>query len=80
MREMGMGRTFFFLKFRMAFGTTPNNYIRIARLERSAQLLRQKSLAITQIALYVGFSSVAYYTKCFREHYGITPTEFQKRG
>ncbi len=79
MAEFKLGRTRFFLRFRKVFGVTPGDYIRIARLQKAALLLRMNQLSVAQIAIEVGFTNGAYFTKCFRQQYGITPTEYQKK-
>jgi len=79
MAEFKLGRTRFFLRFRKVFGVTPNDYIRITRLEKAALMLRMNQFSVAQIATEVGFTNPAYFTKCFRQHYGITPSEYQKK-
>lgn len=78
-REMQLGRTIFFLQFHMAFGTSPTDYIRIARLEMAAGLLKQSPLPISGVATKVGFRNHAYFAKCFKDYYGLTPTAYQSR-
>jgi AraC-like DNA-binding protein len=45
-------------------------------LKRAAQLLLAKSDNVSQIAYAVGFSSLAYFNKCFKEQFGVTPGQF----
>lgn len=61
-------------KLKALTGQAPNELIRNYRLERAFQLLEQRSGNITEIAYQTGFSSPAYFTKCFSEKYGYPPT------
>ncbi|HRK72855.1 MAG TPA: AraC family transcriptional regulator [Rhodothermales bacterium] len=79
MREMKMGRSIFFLRFRLVFGTSPTDYIRALRLQKGAYLLQHSSMSISEVASRVGFRSLAYFTKCFTNHYGVSPSTFQAR-
>jgi transcriptional regulator GlxA family with amidase domain len=48
------------------------------RLHRAKDLLKQNAATVSEIAYQVGFNSVAYFTKCFREQFGVVPTEVKK--
>lgn len=65
--------------FRAETDRSVGEYIRIVRLERSAQLLQETGAPIAAIATSVGFTSGGYFTRRFREHYGCTPREFRQR-
>ena len=55
-----------------------SDYLQELRLEHSTHLMSARSeMSISQIALDSGFSSYAYYGKCFRRRFGMTPTEFR---
>ncbi len=54
----------------------PGEFIRNYRLKRAAQIIEQKGDNITQVAYSVGFNSMSYFAKCFRELYGVRPSEF----
>jgi len=58
--------------------TTPVDFIRTCRLHRAMELLRKDSTTISEIAYSVGFGSPAYFTKCFQEQFGQTPTDVRK--
>ncbi len=60
-------------------GESPVELIRRLRLVRAAELIRQKSANISEIALEVGFNNPAYFSDCFKKQYGVTPTQFQKK-
>ncbi len=56
----------------------PNDFIRKKRMIMAAQMLEEGVLSITEISYKVGFSYPSYFTKCFKEHFGVTPSEFIK--
>jgi signal transduction histidine kinase/DNA-binding response OmpR family regulator/streptogramin lyase len=58
--------------------TTANDFIRSFRLQRAKELLQKDSATIAEVAYSVGFSSPAYFTKCFQEQFGTTPSEARK--
>ena len=57
-------------------GQTPSQFLRTIRLKRAAELLAKDSDNVTQIAYSVGFSSLSYFNKCFKEQFGVTPGKF----
>jgi AraC-like DNA-binding protein len=73
---MGMARATLFKKIKALTGETPNQFIISYRLERGAQLLREKFGKVTEVAAEVGFGSSAYFAKCFKEKYHMSPTTF----
>jgi len=60
-------------------GETPIDLIKRVRLNRAAKLITQNFGNISEIALEVGFSNPAYFAQCFREQYGITPSEYESK-
>ena len=67
-------------KIRKLLNTSPNSYIRSIRLSVAAEMLKDShGNNITEICYTVGFSSVSYFAKCFKEQYGMTPTEWASR-
>ncbi len=70
-----MSRSQLHRKLTALLGHGPNEFIRTFRLKRAYQLLKQKSATISEVAFNVGFSSPSYFTKCFHEYYGFTPTD-----
>jgi len=77
-QEMGVGRSKLFDKIKGLTGQTPNEFIVSIRLAKAAQMLlhEKDELNISEIAYTVGFSTASYFSKCFRQHFGVTPTEF----
>ena len=70
---MRQDRSQLFRRVREITGLAPSDLIRDLRLQRGATLLEANAGSISEVAAGAGFSSVAYFTKCFRERYGRTP-------
>jgi DNA-binding response OmpR family regulator len=75
-REVGMSRSQLTRKLTAVCEHSPNELLRSMRLKRAAQLLQQSNSTIAEIAFMVGFSNPNYFTKCFRDQYGVTPSEY----
>jgi signal transduction histidine kinase/DNA-binding response OmpR family regulator len=81
-REMGVGRSKLFDKIKGITGQTPNEFIVSIRLAKAAEMLLNEhdELNISEIAYTVGFSTASYFSKCFKQHFGVTPTEYVLSG
>jgi signal transduction histidine kinase/DNA-binding response OmpR family regulator len=73
--DLGMSRSQLYRKLSALTGYSPNEVIRNMRLERAKQLLLRKAGTVSEIAYLCGFSAPAYFVKCFREYFGMTPGE-----
>ncbi|PHN05167.1 hybrid sensor histidine kinase/response regulator transcription factor [Flavilitoribacter nigricans] len=62
-------------KFKAVIGQSPNQFIRLYRLRRAHELLRAGTGNVSEICFEVGFNNVSYFSKCFREEYGLSPSE-----
>ena len=75
--ELGMSQSTLIRKIKKLLDTTPNNYVNMRRMSVAAGLLRDShGNNITEICYSVGFTNVSYFAKCFKEQYGVTPTEY----
>ncbi len=74
--EMNVSKTSLYRKFKSTVGLSPWEFIRSIRIKRSAQLLA-KQRNISDIAFSVGFSDPKYFSRCFKNEYGITPSRFR---
>jgi len=74
---LGLSRGHLHRKIKDLTGTTPVDFLRNYRLSKAAVLLRQRQYNINEIAYQTGFSSPAYFTKCFKAVYNLTPKEYQ---
>ncbi|MCP9767148.1 response regulator [Lacihabitans sp. LS3-19] len=72
--EIGMSRSQLNRKLKAIFNQSANEMVRIYRLEKAHQLLSQKALSPTEASYQLGFSSPAYFSKCFSDHYGYAPS------
>jgi signal transduction histidine kinase/DNA-binding response OmpR family regulator len=78
-KEIGLSRSQLFRKMTALTGSSINELIRSFRLQKAAQLLEQKWGPVSQVAYEVGFSNLSYFTKCFKEVYGVLPSEYPKK-
>ena len=78
--EMGMSRVQLYRKVKQLTGMTPVELLRKSRLARGRQLLETTDSSISEIAYDTGFSAPSYFTKCFKDEYGISPGEVRSEG
>ena len=78
-QQMGLGRTRLFSKIKSLTGQTPNDYIMSVRLKKGAELLQgNEGLNVSEVAYTVGFSNPRYFSQCFRDYFGVSPSKFCK--
>lgn len=73
--KMGLERTQFYRKIKSLTNFSPVELIRNLRLKQGRHLIKTTEKTISEIAYDIGFSTPAYFTKCYREVYGETPTD-----
>lgn len=78
-RLMGMSRSVYFKKIKALTGIGPNDYFKSLRLQRAAELLDAGELSITEISYSIGIADSHYFSKCFKQKFGVTPTEYRNR-
>lgn len=76
--EMGVSRVQLYRKVKQQTGRTPVDIIRLSRLNRSKILLQTTDLSVSEIAYQVGFTAPSYFTKCFKDEFGILPGDIKK--
>ncbi|MDP4270583.1 MAG: ATP-binding protein [Bacteroidota bacterium] len=74
--EMSMDRTVLYKKLQSITGMAPSDFIRSIRLKRAAQLLAQGQMSVSEVADRVGFNTHKYFTRYFRETFGVTPSQY----
>ncbi len=79
-QNMGMSRVHFYKKITLLTGKSPIEFIRLLRLKRATQYLAESQLTIAEIAYQLGFNNPKYFSKYFKDEYGILPSEYQNRG
>ncbi len=78
-RGLGMSRVHLYKKLLALTGKTPVEFIRVMRLKRATQYLRESQLTVAEIAYKLGFNNPKYFSKYFKEEFGISPSEYQSR-
>jgi signal transduction histidine kinase/ligand-binding sensor domain-containing protein/DNA-binding response OmpR family regulator len=73
-----MGQSTFYLKIKGLTGVSPNKFIRKIRLKNSVKLLLAGRCNVSEAAYGSGFNDLDYFRECFKEEYGMTPTEYLK--
>ncbi len=74
-REMAMSRTLFFGRLKSVTGKAPQEFIRFLKLERAAELLKQKT-PVAEVAVMTGFANSKYFSTVFKKHFGVSPSRF----
>ena len=76
-REVGLSRMQLHRKLVALTGQSSGDFIRLMRLKRAARLLEGQVGNVSEIAYAVGFNSLSYFTKCFRDQFNMPPNEYQ---
>ena len=71
-----MSRSNFYRKIKSISGMSPNDYLKMIRLKKAAELLIKQEFRINEVYEQVGFSSSSYFAKCFKEQFSILPRDF----
>ena len=77
--ELSMCRALFFSKIKAVSGLTFTNYVRVLRLKKAVELMKTENYSLLEISTKVGFSSLSYFSKCFKQQFNISPSEYQKQ-
>ena len=73
---MGLGRTVFYRKIRGVTGYSPNEYIRIIRMKKAAELLLENRYTVAEVSYKVGINDPFYFSKCFKQQFGVAPSVY----
>lgn len=73
--ELGMSRTSVYNKIKSLSGQSPNEFMRIMRLNRAKELLSTHTYNISEVAYMVGFSDPKYFSTCFKKQFGFSPSK-----
>ncbi len=76
--EIGMSRMQLHRKLKALTNQSANDFIRSIRLKRAAQLLQQPGIQISEAAYRSGFNHLSYFSKCFKDQFGVLPSEYYK--
>ena len=76
--DVGMHRMNLYRKLQSIAGMTPSEFIRTMRLKRAAQLLQNDpNLTVSEVSDMVGFNTSKYFTKYFKDLFGVTPSQYR---
>ena len=76
--EIGISRTQLHRKMKEMTGISTSEFIRNIRLEQAARLLKERRVSVSQVAYSLGFTNKGHFSKVFKAHFGITPSEYGK--
>ena len=72
-QQIGLSRVQLYRKVKAMTGSSVVDLLRKARLAKARRLLETRSMSVSEVAYEVGFSAPSYFTKCFKEEYGMLP-------
>jgi AraC-like DNA-binding protein len=75
---MNMSRSTLTRKLKAITGRTPLDFIRNIKMKHARHMLEDKDKSVTEVAATLGYFNRKYFTTCFKEEFGMTPSEFQK--
>ena len=78
--ELTLSRMQLHRKLKALTNQSATEFVRHVRLERAAQLLAARSATVSEVAFAVGFESLSYFSKSFREQFGTLPSEYETHG
>ena len=76
--EMNLSRVQLYRKVKQITGSSPVELLRTTRLKRAYQMLLTTDKSVSEVAYAVGFTAPSYFTKCFKEEYGMVPGDVRK--
>lgn len=78
-KKINMNYSAFYRKVKALTGLSPNEFIRKVKVKKSAELLLAGPYNISEVAYMTGFNDVPYFRRCFKEEYGMAPSEYIKK-
>lgn len=78
-KEVGLSRVHFYRKIKYLTNMSPSRFILNIRLKVAADLLNSEGVSVSEVCYQVGFNNLSYFTKCFKEEFGVLPSAFHKK-
>lgn len=78
-REMGLSRAQLYRRLIAVTGYSANDFMRRLRLQRAAEMLHKKVGNVSEVAYRVGFTSLSYFARCFKEHHHSSPSDYTRQ-
>lgn len=76
-REMYLNRSDFYRKMKSITNFTPGEFLKNYRLTRAAELIVKERLNVSEVIHYVGFRNRSHFTRCFKDKFGVNPTDYK---
>ncbi len=76
-RDIGMSRSVLYNRFKNLMEISPNDYLRLRRMEKAAELLKTKKFTVIEVAEMVGYNDVKYFSSIFSKKYGSWPSKYE---
>ena len=77
--DLNMSKSTLYRKIKSMTGLTPLDFIRNIKMKRACMMLLTQQMNISEVDYAVGFSNPKYFSKCFKDEFGLTPSEYQQR-
>lgn len=78
-KDLAVSRSVFFKKLKALTGLAPIEFIREMRVKRAAEYIETGDFSMSQISYMVGINDPRYFSKCFKQQFGMTPTEYKEQ-
>lgn len=75
-RRLNVDRTYFYTLFKKKVGISPQQYLLNHRMNIAASLIREQAFSVSTIAFSVGYSDIYNFSKMFKKHFGLSPTQY----
>ncbi|GAB6007836.1 hybrid sensor histidine kinase/response regulator [Dysgonomonas reticulitermitis] len=78
-KKIGVSRVHLYRKLKYLTNLSPSQFILNVRLKVAADLLRQEGVSVSEVCYQVGFNSLSYFTRCFKQSYGQSPSDYKQK-
>lgn len=78
-QALSMARTNFYKKVKGLTGHSPNEYLRIIRMKKAAELLLTTDMNVGEISYQIGFNDQFHFSKIFKSQFGVSPLQYRKK-